>query len=196
MDSLGITRVYTTATEDNNYFIENVSKARKIRILAINIEMLLRNMSLPFKTALKNRTEIEVLVANPESELVQEMEKMELTDGRPSGRSIQQCIREVEPQLINILRESFNELPSQDHARIGKIMIGYFNTQYRESIIICNDDWVWWTPHFNPARGNQRPTFVAEGQESQFVRLCIQHFDAVKYMCNLKELSVSPSSTT
>lgn len=188
LDELGVIRVYATAKEDDAYLSRRLEKARKIRILAMNAEMLLRNLPMPLKNALKSGANLEVLVSRPDSELVREMEEMELADGRGPGRSIEQCIRDTEPELLSLIRESLAELPRQEHHRLGPVSLAYFNTQYRETMIICDDDWVWWTPHLNPARGHDRPTFVFQGQQGKLTRLCIRHFEAVKKMLTLKEL--------
>ena len=103
LDELGIYRVYSTATEDDDYFSEHVSTARKIRILSVNMEMLLRNLPSPFKIALKNGALVEVLIAKKDSELVNEMEQMEISDGRGPGRSIPKCIEETKSELISTL---------------------------------------------------------------------------------------------
>lgn len=185
LDKLGIVRVYKTATEDNDYFDDHLRNARKIQILAVNVEMLLRNRPVAIKEALKQGAEIQVLIATKDSELVKEMEAIEIGDGRdPNSRSIPKCIDESRGELISLYKEVTKELPTLSHGRVGKIMLGHFNTHYRESMIICDQNWVWWTPHLNPARGADRPTFVAEGADSQFVRLCVRHFEAVKRVSN------------
>lgn len=188
LDALGVVRAYATAKEDDAYLSERLEKARKIRILAVNAEMLLRNLPTPFKNALKSGTRLEVLIADPESELVSEMEQMELADGRGPGRSIKQCVLDTEPELQSLIAESVRELPSRDHHRLGSVSVGYFNAQYRETMIICDDDWVWWTPHLNPARGADRPTFVFQGSDAKLTRMCIRHFEAVRGMLRLNKL--------
>jgi hypothetical protein len=81
LDELGVARVYATAKEDDAYLSQRIERAKRIRILAVNAEMLLRNLPTPFKNALKGNTTLEVLVADPDSQLVDEMERMELADG-------------------------------------------------------------------------------------------------------------------
>ena len=91
---------------------------------------------------------------------------------------------------FSLIRDVSQDLPERSKHKMGDIKLGQFNSQYRETMIICDENWVWWTPHLNPARGKDRPTFVAEGENSKFVRLCINHFEAVKRMCNIKNLVV------
>lgn len=189
LDELGVIRVYATVGEDDSYLSQRLERAKKIRILAMNAEMLLRNLPIPLKNALKSSTNLEVLISLPDSELVHEMEQMEKDDGRGPGRSIEQCIRHTKPELLSLIRESRAELPPRDHHRLGSVCLGHFNTQYRETMIICDDAWVWWTPHLNPARGAERPTFVFQGQEAKLTRLCIRHFEAVKRMVTIEDLS-------
>lgn len=191
LDHLGVTRVYGTAKEDDSHLTHRLETAKKIRILAINAEMLLRNLPMAFKNALQSGTKFEVLISLPNSEFVHELEKMRKDGSRGQGRSIEQDIRETEPALLSLLKEAMEDLPLSDHHRLGSISLGHFNTQYRESMIICNDDWVWWTPHLHPARAAQRPTFVFQGQEATFTRMCIKHFEAVKKMVSMKVLTLS-----
>lgn len=188
LDKLGVSRAYATATEDNRYFHSKVAEAHTIRVLAINIEMLLRNMPAPFLHALKRGAEIQVILALSDSELVEEMEAMEVADGRPPGRSIGDCIREADGQLAGLLADAHNALPARDRHRLGKIRLGHFNTHYRESMIICDDKWVWWTPHLNPARGADRPTLVFEGRGRKLVQLCLRHFEAVERIAHLADI--------
>ena len=159
-------------------------------MLVVTAEMVLRNLPAPFKDALGNGAQIEVLVGREDSDLVAEMDQMEIADGRQPGRTIKECLRQIEPELVSLLRDASQDIPPRQQDRLGTICLGRFNTQYRESMIICDDNWVWWTPHFNPVRGFDRPTFVAEGAESKFVKLSIRHFEGVKGMCVMKELSL------
>ncbi|MER2529257.1 MAG: hypothetical protein ABTR07_15140 [Candidatus Competibacter denitrificans] len=189
LDLLGFTRAYETAKEDDALLSSKIRNARKVRIIAVNAEMLFRNLPGPFKDAFKRGIHLEVLVCDPNAQLVTDMEKMELDDGREKGRSIQQCIRETEPTLNGLLVETATELAAIDQHKLGQVYIGYFTSQYRETMIICDEDWIWWTPHLNPARGADRPTFVIEGASSKYVRMCIHHFEAVKRMTPLKRVS-------
>ena len=121
LDELGVVRVYTTATEDDVYLSEKIVAAKNIRILAVNAEMLLKNLPTPFKGALKSGANIKVLIADPDSVLVKEMEQMEIDDGRDSGsRTIKECILQTEPEFLNLINEVRAELPTRDHG-VGNV---------------------------------------------------------------------------
>lgn len=188
LDELGILRVFATATEGNKCFSSRLMSARKIRILAVNAEMLWRNMSETIKGALKNGATFELLMATQGSELVREMEEMEIADGRERDGDIDTAVGQSRSEFLALVRESRSEVAPRDHRKLGEVWIGHFNTQYRETMIICDEDWVWWTPHLNPARGARRPTFVAHGERSRLVELCVRHFEAVKKACGVERL--------
>ena len=118
--------------------------------------MLVRNLPDPFKKALKSGAILEVLICDPESDLIREMEELELGDGR-QGRSIKDCIVNTPGEFKSLIGEAKTEMASRDHYRIGSVAIGYMNTQYRESMIICDDDWGLVDTPFQPGSRSGTP---------------------------------------
>ena len=106
LDALGITRVYVNATGDNDYFDSKLTapQTSSLFVLAVNAEMLIRNRRSALLKALANGCELEFLLASGTSELVREMEAMEIADGRPIDyRPILELIANTEPGLKDLL---------------------------------------------------------------------------------------------
>ncbi len=116
------------------------------------------------------------------------------SDGR--SPSIDAGIHQGKALLAELLAEARNNVPAaHQESKLGSVHMGHYNTQYEESMVFCDDDWVWWTPHFTPARGPKRPGFLAEGESSMLRSLCDLHFRSVLRMTSVTELSASDEPT-
>jgi len=183
--------VYSTTTAEIGQVNQRIGDARQIRVLAATAEMLFRNVRAALVKAIAQGCCVTVLLATAKSELVRDLDQMEIAAGRPpDARPVHKGITEARHLLLDFLREAATQLPGDQRHRLGQIFVGHFRTQFRGSMLLCDDDWVRWTPHFPPARGDQRPSFLAEGESSRLRQLCDRHFTAVKQVSNPSELGL------
>ncbi len=191
LDELGIDAVYPGGPPQTQRVGGRLGEADSIRMLAVTGERALANLRAILVERLTRGCHITVLLATAGSDLAREAAKIQTLAGIPvDPDGIDKNIGLAESKLLACLAEAANSLsPSESH-RLGRISLGHFNTQYRESMILCDRDWVWWTPPFDPARSDERPCFLAQGESGRFRQLCDRHFRAVKGMCDVKELQL------
>jgi len=58
-----------------------------------------------------------------------------------------------------------------------KVEIGYYTTQLRSSLILCDDDWGWLTLNLPPKRAVQSASLELSQANNGLLRDCIDHFE-------------------
>lgn len=167
---LGIRRIHQTGLSDN--FRARVAEARKIRIMAVSGSALVKAAKSEIAAALKDqRALIRVLVAEPNSQFVSDVESAE------SPHRAGQISREIET-VKRLLYEFVAEASSgTTTGEIGRVEFGYFTTQLRSSLILCDDNWGWLTLNLPPKRAVQTVSFELYRVDNGLILDCIHHFD-------------------
>lgn len=60
---------------------------------------------------------------------------------------------------------------------VGKLRVGFYSTQLRSTLVICNDDWGWLTFSLPPERAVQSVSLELFNTEEGLLSRSIKHFD-------------------
>ena len=172
----------------------HIAEAQNIRIIATSGLIFFREYKSEIVKALReNRAAIWVLIAKPDSEFVAEVGNME---GGTRAIEMPQEIGQVEGLLHEYLCEAAK---TKEVAReLGEISLGYFNTQMRNPMILCDDSWGWLTLSLPPKRSTEVPAFELEKAAHGLLKDCVVHFDEIwktaKVQGNTRQIAVESTS--
>lgn len=166
--------------------------ARTIKIMVISGIVLVRQFKDELVEALRNRAHVMVLLANPTSDFIKDVEEAE---AHSRSGQIGPELRQVEQLLVEYLTEASGREADGFH---GRIDVAYFRTQYRTSLIICDDNWGKLTLVLAPKRAVQMPSLEMKACDGSLLADCIQHFDKIWELSRESGLVrvVNPVATT
>lgn len=167
---LGIHRIYTPS--GGNIGTQQMANARNVRIMAVSANALIKNRKSEIVNALrKQRALIRVLLAEPDSQFVSDVEE---TESPYRVGQISAEIRNVERLLSEYVEEAASGRRVEE---IGKVEIGYYTTHLRSSLILCDESWGWLTLNLPPKRAVQSVSLELSQANRGLLKDCIRHFD-------------------
>ena len=188
---LGIIQIHLDG-KSGDALSERLRHARTVKIMVVSGNVLIRQFKDEVVAALKNRAHVKVLLATSGSVFVKDLEEAEAaTRAGHIGHELEQ----VEKLLIEYLTDATSGDPGGFH---GKIEIGHFQTQFRSSLIICDDNWCKLTFSLAPKRAVQTPAMELKHCSGGLLVDCIQHFDRIWQLSQEGGLvrAIQPMSST
>jgi hypothetical protein len=174
--SLGIRRVYAKGKQSTESLMsEKIAAASVLRIMAVSGQSLIKGHKEELVAALRDRSAvIQVLVAEPYSQFVDDVEKTESMDR----------VGQISPEITQtdaLLREYLAEAreSTKGKKQIGRVLVGNFTTHLRASILVCDDQWCWYKPNIPPKRAVETFSLELIEQPSGLLRDCIIHFERI-----------------
>ena len=167
---LGIRRINSSGLSPNPN--KPMSAAGQVRIMAVSANALIKSREQEIINALVNqRATIQVLLAQPDSEFVRDVEEAESPRriGQISGE-----IRNVENMLLEYVDKACEKKRGGD---IGKVQLGYYSTHLRSGLVLCDEKWGWMTPILSPKRAVHSVSLELGSKDGGLLNDCIQHFD-------------------
>jgi hypothetical protein len=155
-----------------------------IRIIQTSGVGIIRGEKQAIISALEHpHTKIHVLLANPNSTFLEEVEQME---GANRKNNIGPEIRAGEALLREYIDEAQNKFGAKGN--IGKIYFGYYNTHFRLSILLCDNSWGWITLIMPPMRAVESVSVELKKFDASLIDDCIRHFDSVWLKSSVYEI--------
>jgi hypothetical protein len=169
---LGIKRIYVE--EISKRISNQMSTANRIRIMVLSGIGLIRSTKKEIIHALVNeKAFIQVLVCEPNTIFIIDTDEME--DREPSSHISTEIIN-----VINLLNEYIKEAQTvKRKEEVGEIKIGFFSTQLRSSLVICDNDYGWLTFNLPPERAVQSVSLELIDSDNGLLPRSIKHFDRV-----------------
>lgn len=162
----------------------HVASSQKIRIMQTSGIGLTKQLKAEIIAALEHsNTSIHILIAKSDGDFIREVELME---GQPRVGNIVPEIRSVEGVLKECVDEAKDKYSGQD---IGKIYLGYYNTHFRSSLLICDDQWCWMTLILPPKRAPLSVSFELGRSSNPLIDDCIRHFDKAWELVEKREIT-------
>lgn len=154
VDSLGICSIAIGGAE-HHILSEKIENAKHIKVFATTGCTLFHIYVGQFSKMLRNNGTLQVLLPNPESDFLRDVDLLENRDGNPISREFD--------ATISNLRKVWLEANRTPCDTLGKIQLGCAHTMLRQTEIICidkeneNDDddkqiWCWVTMTMPPFR--------------------------------------------
>jgi hypothetical protein len=176
---LGIDFVLSDANQRQPELKARLASATKsIKIFSTTAEPLIRSNEGPFTNALCNGADIQVLVAQPGSEFIRDVEEIEsMRDHRP--REIQSELQRIQGYLQGYLadakkRNGKRKLPT------GTVEVRYYSTHFRSTMILCDKKWGKITLTIPPKRATTSASFEV-GEDASHDSLLLQCHDHFMY---------------
>lgn len=154
---------------------KKIAAATELRIMSVSGQAIIKAHKAELVSALRdNAALIRVLVAEPHSQFVKDVEEAESANRRG------QVSLEIE-QVEALLREYRAEAVAsgQVQGRMGSVWMGHFTTHLRASLLVCDDKWCWYTPSLPPKRSVETFSLELVASPSGLLNDCISHFDTV-----------------
>jgi hypothetical protein len=181
---IGITRV-SVGGSGGTVLVEKVRTSRVIRIIATSAVRFIESNTSSLVEALANGCDLRILLPEPEGIFVKEVELLEgLERERPTR--IADEIRTVIVALSGALQEAA-EFAGRERSvsPLGTVNVGYFSTQLRMTMILCDESWGWVTMTLPPSRSTDCPSLELSGKGTRpLLSLCQAHFDQMWELCD------------
>jgi hypothetical protein len=186
-EHLGITRISTDGAA-GDVMSEKLRSAQSIRIISTSaIRLIERNMSYLIE-ALSNGCSVRLLVPRPRSDFIRDVEEVERVGGLdsdllPRAASLDAEIANISIKLSEALSEASRIRPSPLPSQAGKVSLGYFTTQLRSTMIMCDETWGWLTITLPPLRAMETASLeltsleLVSDTDRSLLRACLIHFD-------------------
>ncbi|MFG2936584.1 DUF4062 domain-containing protein [Streptomyces sp. NPDC048282] len=155
---------------------ENLARAHTTRIMSTSAVRLLEIYKQPFINAVRAGGRIKVLVPEPGSIFLADVEESESNHG-PRGMTISEEVSMVRQRLLDIVREVHLLGATHAPAPIGTVEIGYFTTHLRSTLVLCDYHWGWLTLTLPPARAPETASLALNGGDLSLLNVCIRHFE-------------------
>lgn len=188
LNDLGIEHVTGSGRFQELY--DRIAISREVKVIAVSAETFIRLGESAFISALIDcNCHVKVLIARHGSGFVDEVEKLE---GPNRIGQIHTEIIHTRERLKEILRRA-NKVSHARSGTAGRIWIGYYESAVRNSMVICDNSWCWFTPYFPPKRAVDGVSLVLKPARRGLLEDCIHHFDAVwsLYEEDIEELTVN-----
>lgn len=179
----GIVRVYEDGELGTVLGKSHVASSRTIRIMQTSGIGLTRNLKTEIIAALEHpNTRLHILIARSDGDFIREVKLME---GQSRVGNIVPEIRSVEGVLKECVDEAKTKYSGRD---IGKIYLGHYNTHFRSSLLICDNQWCWMTLILPPKRAPLSVSLELRRSSSPLIDDCIKHFDNVWELVSKQEI--------
>ena len=162
---------------------ERIAAARNIRIMAVSAQTVIKGNRDAIVSALRDKAaSIQVLLARPNSKFVKDVERVESpTRSGHISNEILQTKALLEEYLIKA-KES-----ADSSVNIGTVEVRHYSSHLRASILVCDDQWCWYTPNLPPKRSIETFSLELAPAASGLINDCISHFDRVWDLMGRKE---------
>jgi hypothetical protein len=160
--------------------INRLRKSRLVRIISTSGVHLIETYTSALVEALANGCDIRLMLPEPESAFVEDVEMMEEKElGRARPTRIADEIRSVRLTLCGALQDASDLAARERNVNpIGSISVGRFSTHFRSTMVLCDETWGWLTLTLPPARSTDSPAFALSNSGSRpLLRVCQSHFD-------------------
>jgi hypothetical protein len=171
---LGITSVLKESRDNKNLSAYLIA-AKKIRVMSVSGQMLIRSRKTQFMEAISSGADIKILIATPLSQLVVDIEEAE---SQHRSGEISSEIYQVKKLLREYVDEAAKKMSGEALNRYSpKIYLGHFGTHLRASIIMCDDKWTLLTLNLPPKRSVETVSFELVDCNNGLMRDVVCHFD-------------------
>lgn len=180
---IGITRI-SVGGIGGSVLVEKVRTSQVIRIIATSAVQFIESNASSLVEALANGCDLRILLPEPDGIFVKEVELLEgLERERPTR--IADEIRSVVVALSGALQDAAEfAMRERSASRLGTVNIGYFSTQLRMTMILCDESWGWVTMTLPPSRSADCPSLELCGKGTRpLLSLCLAHFDHLWESC-------------
>jgi len=159
---------------------EQIEKSRLIRIMSTSAVRLIESYTSAFTAALANGCNLRIMLPWPDGPFVSDVQKVESLD-RERPTQIADEIKSVSVALSGALRDAADvAMRERNPNPLGTVCIGYFSTQLRSTMILCDDTWGWMTLTLPPARAADSPSLELSSTGARpLLTLCHTHFDFI-----------------
>lgn len=170
--TLGISAIHVDG-KGGEPFRQRIASARNIKIIAPTLNAAVREFRNELVAALADGSAaVTILLGAPGSEFLADLDEVE---GRPAADDLSDEVSKTEATLRKCLDEAKRRATGRN--REGKITVGHYRTHFRGCLFICDDKWAWLTLSLPPQRPCDTPTLELEGDQTELLRLCREHFD-------------------
>lgn len=168
----GIVGVYgPTVTEQR--LSRRLRAAADIAVMAVSAQHLTKRYKEEIVHALAtNRARIRVLLAAPGSAFLDDVERME---GETRVGHIGPEVLQTEALLVEYLREARQRVGTT--GLIGSAELGYYSTELRASLVLCDRAWGQLTLNLPPKRAVSTASFEIQWAHDGLLRDSVSHFD-------------------
>lgn len=168
---LGIDRIHATGISGPK-MSQNLSHACEIRIMAVSGLSLLQHQKPHIVSALRSGATLRILLAEKESQFVQDVEKAE------ASSRIGNISKELDV-VQNLLQEFLEEAATSPKKATGKIFLGRYTTHLRSSLVLCDTAWGWLTLNLAPKRAMHSCSLELSHRTGGLLPDAIAHFEKV-----------------
>jgi len=173
---LGIVGLYEHADEKTGGILEDIEGASDLKIMAVSAHSAIPLYKDAIVTAMvKGNCCVKVLIARAKSRFVKDIERIE---GPGRNGQISAEIDETKSMLEDIARKAHGQSRARSR-KTGRIWIETYSTEFRGSLVICNNSRVWYTPGLPPRKAVESLSFELKLAEGGLLDNCVRHFDAV-----------------
>lgn len=153
---LGIRRIHIgLSTKDT---VTQLADASKVRILCVSAAALISKRKNEIVNALrKQHAHIRILLAQPDSEFVRDIEESESEQHRSGD-----ITREIGVVVDHLHRYVDDAISDRRIGEIGTVEIGFYSTHMRSDLILCDETWGWLTIILPPLRAQDFPCVSLE----------------------------------
>ncbi|TXR54154.1 hypothetical protein [Reinekea thalattae] len=179
LKNLGIRKIDESGGGSIKWKSKVLSTSKRIRFMAVSGEGFIKAYREPIITALVDKKVIiKVLLATPASEFISDLENVE---SKVRAGHISPEIHKVSALLEEYLIEA-DKRKTQDDL-IGKIYIAFFDTEFRNSALICDEKQGWLTINQPPKRAVESVSFQLVSGKNSLLNTTVNHFDTVWDIC-------------
>ncbi len=155
---------------------ERIAQAREIAIMSTSATRVIEIQKPYLVEALSKGCSVRLLVPELESAFLSDVEQSESEDAH--REPISDEILKVERRLREAIGEAYRVSTRDGASSIGTARIGYFSTHLRATMILCDDDWGWFTITLPPARAPETPSFELNNRgRHTLLEACWRHFN-------------------
>lgn len=172
---LGIVQIYARGHGDQHQ-ARIMAKARgSLRILVVSGRALIFGRKEAIVDALANGANLQILLATPHSQFVRDIESAE------SPQRQGEISREI-ASVEKLLTEYVGEAKKKAVGAAGSVSVGYYSTELRCSLILCDTEWGWLTINLPPRRAVETCSFELRAVNEGLLAAANSHFDRVWQM--------------
>jgi hypothetical protein len=185
----GIARVVPDGKADSATMSRNLEASKEIRIMVTSGTRFLDGYRRAISKAIAGGANVRVLLPQPESEFVKDVGESERegVGGEHRRQEIAQEIREAEDRFSEYMAEArISQTPSRPD--LGSIMVGYYTTHLRSTLILCDNSWGWLTITLPPLRASETLSLeLCRTGGDCLINDCLRHFDRAWKIVDLRK---------
>lgn len=173
---LGITAIYEYGHSENEKLRDKLRNTKDIRIIALSARNFFYNFSsFIIEALIKNNAIVKLLIAQENSETVEDVE------------TIENYRKGIISDNIVFTKDQLKKMCIEANGN-GKIWFGQYRTLIRNSIIICDKNWGWLTLSYPPKKAIESITL--ELGPGKLLEDCLIHFNKISKLCCMKKFKI------